>query len=151
MSGLDPLRTFADALMLKWMSKSAALCVLVAFLGSCGDHKVEETDADTTLTRVAPVQLERTYRDAATALHSVLRCEGVLEVQRQQVLSRFHALEDRIQQLFGAQELRLLRLKVADSQHMVMVPSCPGPPGLKAFASAVAALEATIGRTLNRD
>jgi len=74
--------------------------------------------------------------------HSVLHCSGALARRREALLSDFRAAEQRVAARFGDEELRRLRLSLADAQHMVMIPACAGETGIAKFASAVAALDA---------
>lgn len=158
MPALDPCG-HAVAGSLCAMMRVAVICLLTSMLMSCsdpfathdGDSNPSGRTAPTELQpardsdmpgRTAPVELEPAYREAGSAFHAVLHCSGALAGRREELLSDFHRVEQGIAAKFGKQELQRLRLALADSQHMVMIPPCAGEAGMEAFAGAVKALKA---------
>ena len=139
------------------MVRLAVIWLLMSMLMACSDPSATEDGGSNTSGRSAPVELEPVagsdtsgripaelepaYRKADWAFHSLLHCSGALAGRRDKLLSDLRRVEQDIAARFGGEELRRLRLALADSQHMVMIPPCAGMAGADAFASAVKVLE----------
>ena len=127
------------------MMRRIVICVFAALSISCNDPRATEVPASHTSHLAVPDELERAYQEAGAAHHSLLRCSDALAERRDKLLSDFHEVERNIADRFGEQELRRLRLALADSQHMLMIPPCAGEAGLEALARAVASLASAAG------